>query len=93
MVNYSVIQKLFQVSNVTHPLEGKQFSDLPLREKLKNKLFKGGLVKTMVSSINDPSLKESFRNELNHVLDNRIDIFDNELLIGYLYEDEDKIED
>ena len=78
---------------ITHPLEEKQFSDLPLREKLKTNLFKGGLVKTMVSSINDPSLKDVFRNELNHVLDNRIDIFDNELLIGYLYEDEDKIED
>jgi hypothetical protein len=78
---------------ITHPLEEKQFSDLPLREKLKNNLFKDGLIKTMVSSVNDPSLKESFRNELNHLLDNRIDIFDNELLIGYLYEDEDKIED
>ena len=66
---------------------------MTLREKLKNNLFRDGLVKTMVSSINDPSLKESFRNELNHFLDNRIDIFDNELLIGYLYEDEDKIED
>ena len=54
---------------------------MTLREKLKNNLFRDGLVKTMVSSINDPSLKESFRNELNHFLDNRIDIFDNELLI------------
>lgn len=77
---------------VTHPLEN-QFSDLPLREKLKNNLFKDGLVKTMIGSINDPSLKDVFRIELEHILNNRIDVFDNELLIGYLYEDEDKIED
>ena len=78
---------------ITHPLEEKQFSDLPLREKLKNNLFRDVLVKNMVSSINDPSLKESFQNELNQFLDKRSDIFENDLLVGYLYEDDDKIED
>ena len=78
---------------ITHPLEEKQFSDLPLREKLKNNLFRDGLVKTMVSGVNDPSLRESFQNELNQFLDKRSDIFENDLFLGCLYVDDDKIED
>lgn len=78
---------------ITHPLEESQFSDLPLREKLKNNLFKDGLVKTMVSGVNDPSLRESFQNELNQFLDKRSDIFENDLFLGCLYVDDDKIED
>lgn len=78
---------------VTHPLDESQFSDLPLKEKLKNKLFRGGLINTMVSGVNDPSLRESFQNELNQFLDKRSDIFENDLFLGCLYEDDDKIED
>jgi hypothetical protein len=78
---------------VTHPLDESQFSNLPLKEKLKNKLFRGGLINTMVSGVNDPSLKESFQNELNQFLDKRSDIFENDLFLGCLYVDDDKIED
>ena len=71
----------------------KEFGDLTIKEKIKNNLFRDALIKTISGGINDQSLKDSFINELNHLLDNRVDIFDNELLIGYLYEDEDKMED
>ena len=35
----------------------KNFNDIPLSEKLDNQLFRIGLIKTMLSGINDTKLK------------------------------------
>jgi hypothetical protein len=71
----------------------KNFNDIPLSEKLDNQLFRNGLIKTMLSGINDAKLKLRFEVEINYIIDNKKEIFKNDLIIGTFYEDDDRIED
>jgi hypothetical protein len=71
----------------------KNFNDIPLKEKLDNSLFRNGLMKTMLSGIVDDNLKLKFEVELNHIIDNKRELFNNNLIIGNFYEDDDKLED
>jgi hypothetical protein len=71
----------------------KNFSDIPLSEKLDNQLFKNSLIKTMLAGISDQSLRSKFEVEINYIIDNKREIFKNDLIIGTFYENDDKIED
>lgn len=71
----------------------KNFDDIPLSEKLDNDLFRNGLIKTMLTGVHDERLKASFEVEINHVIDNRREIFKNDLIVGEIYLDDDKLED
>ena len=71
----------------------KNFNDIPLSEKLDNQLFRIGLIKTMLSGINDTKLKSKFEVEINYIIDNKRQIFKNDLIVGSFYEDDDRIED
>lgn len=71
----------------------KNFDDIPLSEKLDNSLFRSGLIKAMLNGIHDEKLKSTFEVEINHVIDSRREIFKNDLIIGEIYLDDDKLED
>ena len=71
----------------------KNFNDIPLKEKLDNSLFRNGLIRTMLSGIVDYNLKSKFEVELKYIIDNKKELFNNNLIIGTFYEDDDKIED
>lgn len=71
----------------------KNFNDIPLSEKLDNQLFRNGLIKTMLAGITDSDLKSKFEVEINYIIDNKREIFKNDLIIGTFYENDDKIED
>jgi hypothetical protein len=47
----------------------------------------------MLSGINDAKLKLRFEVEINYIIDNKKEIFKNDLIIGTFYEDDDRIED
>ena len=71
----------------------KNLNDIALKEKLNNSLFRNGLMKAMLAGIVDDNLKSKFEVELNYIIDNKRELFNNNLIIGNFYDDDDKIED
>ena len=71
----------------------KNLNDISLKEKLNNSLFRNGLMKAMLDGIVDDNLKSKFEVELNYIIDNKRELFNNNLIIGNFYDDDDEIED